>query len=99
MTSKSGLRKGFLNKRDSLARQIVIDKSDRIFKKLVKLGRLKSAKNFLAYLPINNEVDTKQLIDQLTVRQVAVFVPAFFETPSKYKVVKFTGYDDLEEGP
>src|SRR3989344_2988653 len=99
MASKSALRKEFLDKRNSLARQTVVDKSDQIFQKLEKQDVLKSAKKILAYLPINNEVDTKQLVDQLTVRQVAVFVPAFLKSTSTYKVARFTGYDDLEEGP
>ena len=99
MASKSGLRKEFLRIRRFLSGQTVTNKSDQIFRNVIKLKELNVAQNFLVYLPVNNEVDTKQLINYLTLQQAAVFVPAFLKSTSTYRVVKFTGYDDLEEGP
>lgn len=99
MASKSGLRKEFLRKRRLLSGQTATSKSGQIFRNVIKLKELISAQNFLVYLAVNNEVDTKQIIKHLILQKSAVFVPAFLKSANTYKVAKFTGYTDLEEGP
>ena len=99
MASKSGLRKEFLRIRRFLSGQTVTNKSDQIFRNVIKLKELNVAQNFLVYLPVNNEVDTKKIIKHLISQKSAVFVPAFLKSTRVYKVARFTGHDDLEEGP
>lgn len=99
MASKSGLRKEFLRKRRSLSAPTVTSKSDQIFRNVIKLKELNLAQNFLVYLPIGNEVDTKEIIKHLILQKSVVFVPAFLKSLNIYKVAKFTSFDDLEPGP
>ena len=99
MASKSGLRKEFLRRRQLLSGQTATSKSDQIFRNVIRLKELISAQNFLVYLPVNNEVDTKQIIKHLILQKSAVFVPAFLKGINTYKAAKFTGYTDLGEGP
>lgn len=99
MASKSGLREEFLRKRRSLLGPTVTSKSDQIFRNVIKLKELNLAQNFLVYLPVNKEVDTKHLIEYLLSQKSGIFVPAFSKSSNTYKVARFTGFDNLIEGP
>jgi 5-formyltetrahydrofolate cyclo-ligase len=99
MISKSSLRRELLRKRAALEGFAVISKSNLIFKNLISLKEITSAHNFLVYLPVYNEVDTRLVIDYLKAQNSSVFVPAFSKIDNIYKVVKFSGFDNLEHGP
>ena len=74
-------------------------KSDKIYANLLKIPYIVSKRNFLIYLPINNEVDTKSVIKKLIKSGAGIFLPAFWGQKSDYVVCKFTNFEDLTPGP
>ena len=56
-------------------------------------------KRIAAYLAINNEVDTREIIDKLIERGSTIFIPAYFMQNHQYHFAKFNGWKDLEKGP
>jgi len=99
MFSKSALREQFLNKRSAVSDKSVIFKSRQIFNKIIQIKQLNKTGNFLVYLPVQNEVDTGQIIEYLFWRKSSVFVPAFIKSNSRFEAVEFTASDQLETGP
>lgn len=95
--TKQALRKDYLRIRSSLHLQEISEKSDKISKKLLTLPILKTAKTISAYLPINNEVETKPIIDFLTSEGKSVYVAQFAN--NEYRFSEFKTWNDLEEGP
>lgn len=94
---KVALREEYLRLRRGLHKEEVLEKSSKICKKLLKLPILKTAKTVSAYLPINNEVETKQIIDSLIRGGKRVFVPQFANY--EYRFSEFKDWDDLAQGP
>lgn len=98
MIFKDRLRRRLLKKRSTLSHKSVISKSDQIFKKIILFREIKNADNFLIYLSKDNEVDTKRIIDYLLSRKRTILVPAFLTSEGTYKIVRFSGFDNLEAG-
>ena len=96
---KSALRESFLKKRKGLTIPEVIKKSQDVALKFFELAEIKGENHFAAYLPINNEVDTKGIIDDLLQKEVSTFVPAYLATNNDYLFTRFDGWQNLEEGP
>src|SRR3990167_6448707 len=96
---KSALRESFLKKRRGLTIPEVFKMSQDVALKFFELAEIKEKNNFSAYLPINNEVDTKGIIDDLLQKKANIFVPAFSKKYDDYSFAKFTSWQDLEEGP
>lgn len=94
---KAKLRKKTLLIRNSLKKYEVKKISEIICKKILSLNELRENTSFLIYLPINNEVDTKLIIEGLKRNDKQVFSPKFFN--SQWSIVEFTSWDDLEHGP
>lgn len=94
---KVTLREEYLRMRRGLRKEEVLEKSSKISKKLLKLPILKTAKIVSAYLPLNNEVETKPIIDFLIKEDKRVFVPQFANY--EYRFCEFKDWNDLEEGP
>lgn len=94
---KVALREEYLRMRRGLRKSEVLEKSNKISKKLLKLPILKTAKNISIYLPINNEVETKPIIDSLIREGKRVFVPQFANY--EYRFCEFKDWNGLEEGP
>ena len=76
---KDKIRKKILLKRKDLLKSAVNDLSGIISRKVLSIKKIKSAKTYLVYLPINNEVDTKFIINFLIQNQKKIFVPAYVE--------------------
>ena len=98
-TDKKSLRRDLLKKRLSLTSLLVSFKSRAIAKHLLAIAQIREKDNFSCYLPINNEVDTKGIIDDLLQKEVSTFVPAYLATNNDYLFARFTGWQNLEEGP
>lgn len=83
---KSGLRKRFLVKRQTLEKGFVDQASKTITKKLfTKIKKLKPS-NILVYLSVNNEVETKAIIDYLTFDGKRIFLPKFAQNTPGVKL-------------
>ena len=74
MMNKEGLRKEMTERRFLLSKFQVQDLSHNLFKLFLK-SDLSGYKNYMAYLPIRREADTKELIDFLLDNGKNVFVP------------------------
>ena|SRR3989344_282723 len=97
--NKESLRRIFLNKRLSSSVSTVLRRSQKITNRLLTISEIKEKNNFSAYLPINNEVDTKGIINDLLQKEISIFVPAFLATNNDYLFTRFDGWQNLEEGP
>ena len=96
---KEGLRKNLLRKRLGISTSVTSLKSQAIAKQLLAIAKIRNKNNFSAYLSINNEVDTKRIIDSLIQKEANIFVPAFLATNNDYLFTRFNGWQNLEEGP
>ena len=96
---KEGLRKNLLRKRLGISTSVTSLKSQAIAKQLLAIAKIRNKNNFSAYLPINNEVDTRKIIDELIQKGSNIFVPAFLTTNNDYLFTGFDGWQNLEEGP
>lgn len=95
--TKKNLRQKLLAKRLGLTPREVADKSIAIFKKIVESSLLAHAKKVSCYIPINNEVDTKPIINFLVEAGADIYLPKFSD--GEYKLVRFASWDDLGKGP
>ena len=98
-TDKDNLRKIFLKKRQDLPQSGVIRKSHDIFQKIMVLDEVKGAKNVSIYIPIKNEVETKQIIDYMLGQKINTYLPKYSKEHEEYILVPFSSWENLEEGP
>ena len=96
---KVTIRQKFLNKRKSLSKVFVRQRSNLIGGKLLCQDLILGKKRITAYLAINDEVDTREIIDKLIERGSTIFIPAYFMQNHQYHFAKFNGWKDLEKGP
>lgn len=96
---KKVLRKILLAKRLKLSKKFISQASQEITRKILSLREVADKRAFSLYLSINNEVDTKDIIDNLLQKEVSIFVPAYSKVLNDYLFGKFTSWHDLEEGP
>ena len=99
MLNKDFLRKKYLNSRKKLTKKFVQEKSSKIIQKLLSLDQLREARVIAAYLPINNEVGTKAIINRLSSRKIKILLPCYLKDQHRYVFGEFLGWQDLEEGP
>jgi len=99
MLNKDFLRKKYLNSRKKLAKKFVQENSSKIIQKLLSLDQLREARVIAAYLPINNEVGTKAIINRLSSRKIKILLPCYLKDQHRYVFGEFLGWQDLEEGP
>lgn len=97
--TKKDLRQKLLAKRLGLTPREAEDKRTAIFKKIVESSLLAHTKKVSCYIPINNEVDTKPIINFLVEAGVEVYLPKYFEETDEYRLAQFRGWSDLEKGP
>src|SRR3989338_2155993 len=75
---KHSLKSGILEKRKSLSREEVEEKSSKIKESIYSLDEFKSSKNIMFYVSFNNEVDTintvKELLDKSEKKVIVPFV-------------------------
>src|SRR3989344_870946 len=91
---KDKIRKKILLKRKNLSKNTVAKLSGIISRKVLSIIKIKSAKTYLVYLPINNEVDTKFIINFLIQNQKKIFVPAYIE--KSWVIGRLKNLDDLK---
>jgi len=96
---KKNLRGIYSKKRLEMSNSDFLKKSEQICKKVLALPQISTKKNFSTYLPTNNEVDTKILIDDLIAQAKTVLVPCYFKRSKDYHFSKFTNWHQLEKGP
>lgn len=63
------------------------------------LEKLSKAKKVAVYIAINNEVDTRCLIDELNKQKIELYVPTFSLDRETYAFCQFKNWSDLEKGP
>ncbi|MBI2328010.1 5-formyltetrahydrofolate cyclo-ligase [Candidatus Curtissbacteria bacterium] len=97
--TKQKLRERFLEKRKLLLSDWVKRNSEKINRRLLSFPEIFGRRNFSVYLPINNEVDTKTLIDALLRKRVNIVVPSYSKESRNYFWAKFLGWNNLEKGP
>ncbi|OGD88968.1 5-formyltetrahydrofolate cyclo-ligase [Candidatus Curtissbacteria bacterium RIFCSPHIGHO2_02_FULL_40_17] len=98
MQNKDDLRKLFLGKRLQLTPSEIEKKSRQIAENLFSVDKIRDKENFSIYLPINNEVDTKFIINNLLKKNKNLNCPYFSKTDNAYYFTKFTNWENLEKG-
>lgn len=96
---KQKLREKLILKRNKLKKNEVEQKSEIIAKNLFSLPKIKHFESFLIYMPVNNEVRTDRVIENLIKTGKKVFLTSYISKEKKYKIVKFTDFNKLEKGP
>lgn len=99
MPSKTYLRKLYLGKRLKLSPAEIEKKSKQIAKNFFSIDKINYKRNFSVYLPINNEVDTKFIINNLLGLNKHLYCPYFSKVDNAYYFTKFLGWQNLEKGP
>lgn len=99
VTQKEILRGKFKKLRNKLSAKNRQKASKIISQKILNLLETKDFKKISVYLPINNEVETDEIINTLLKKGTNIFVAAYFKKIDKYCFVKFKGWQNLEEGP
>lgn len=94
---KDLIRKRFIKLRLSLLRDKIAIDSSMIALKLQNMNIFQNAKNFLLYMPVKNEVDTKYILSLLVESKKNIFLPAFDK--SGWIISKLKMNDDLVSGP
>ena len=96
---KETIRQKFLSKRRGLSKLFVKGRSNLIAQKLLGQNVILGKNRISAYLAINNEVDTNELIDKLIEKGSTILIPAYFEQDCQYHLTQFENWRDLEQGP
>jgi 5-formyltetrahydrofolate cyclo-ligase len=99
---KSDARKLILERRKELTQGEILDKSKRIFERLIEVDDFVYAKKILAYVSSHpGEVDTKAFINHSVGCNKSIFLPKFYSLQKKIRRFHFTDWRDLvknEEG-
>lgn len=93
---KQILKSEIFERRKSLSREEVKEKSRIIKEKLNSMPEFKKSKNILTYVSFNNEVDTINIINGLlTKNEKKVLVP-YVDKDKVIQISKINSFDDLE---
>ncbi len=99
MKTKQEIRIELLARRESIQQDARGSVSDIITKAFFDSKIAEDKNNVLCYIPVNNEVETKLLIDDLQAMRKKVFAPAFDKDRGHYVFALFSGWDNLAIGP
>ena len=99
MVVKHAIRHKYLAIREKLSSDFAKKCSVVIAERVLAIASVRSAKRICAYLPINNEVDTRKIIDDLLLRNQQVFLPKYFKYRDEYGLAHFKDWKTLEAGP
>lgn len=94
---KKSLREKYTRVRDNLSPEEIKAKSTSICKKTSSLENFLTAKSVALYISINNEVDTKDLVDFCFELRKSIFLPK--ADGDVWTFAKFSKQDKLESGP
>ena len=97
--TKDELRKQALLKRDSLDKGRILNKSKKIFEKLIALLPYKEAENILIYVSMRSEVITDEIILDALLAGKKVFCPKVVDRKmGLMEFIKINSLEDLTEG-
>jgi len=96
---KKTLRKFYFDKRQALSLGQIKEKSQIISKTILNFLEIRKKNNISLYISINNEVETKSIIDSLTKKGKNIFIAKCPAGKSNYFLSQFTNWNNLEEGP
>lgn len=96
-SKKHKIRQKILNFRNNLSSLEINKESQIISQKVLALDEIKKCQNVLIYLQINNEVDTKSIINYLKRHKKRVCLPKFLK--GKWIIVQFKNWGQLQPGP
>lgn len=96
---KRAARQHFLRLRSKLPPAGVSRKSRIIAKKVLELDEVKRARKIASYIAINNEVDTRSIIDKLIQGGSVIYCPTYFESRKNYFFTQFSNWDEMIGGP
>lgn len=91
---KELLRKQILEKRNSTPIKFIQTKSKTIYKKFLSISGTLKKSNYSLYLSINNEVDTKSILNYLNKADKNIYLPTYFK--NDWLLAKFTAWNNLE---
>ncbi len=94
---KDLIRNKFLKLRLGLSINQIAISSAMITLKLQNMNIFQNARNFLIYMPINNEVETKYILNMLLESNKKVYLPVFGKSGWSIGIYKTS--DDLISGP
>lgn len=97
METKEAIREELQNRREALDPEDRAEKSDAIRARLSELQSLQAADTVFLYASIDNEVDTRPLLDDLLERDVQVAVPVVDGEEMQASLLQDTA--ELEPGP
>lgn len=95
---KKKLREKVLQKRDSLSKEEWSRKSNQIFKKLVSLEELASARNIFIFINFRSEVNTKPIIEFLLSHNKNVIVPYTDTEKKQLRLFYLNNFSELKIG-
>ncbi|MAG17877.1 MAG: 5-formyltetrahydrofolate cyclo-ligase [Candidatus Diapherotrites archaeon] len=96
---KAVLRKQIFEKRKSVSKDEVLEKSKKIFENLFSLEEINQAQNIAVYISFNNEVETKLIIEKLWKLGKNVFIPVMKEEHLHFaKINSFEGLAENKRG-
>jgi 5-formyltetrahydrofolate cyclo-ligase len=95
---KNKLRQELTQKRKNLSKNEVLEKSDKIKKRLFETDEFKQASNIVFYVSYDNEVYTHEMIKECITNKKNVVVPMCDKEERCLILSKLDSWDDLETG-
>ena len=94
---KQTLKAEVYEKRDSLSKEEIKEKSSKIKDKLYSLIEFNRAKNIMFYVSFKSEVDTQEIIKELLkIKEKKVLVPYVIEDDLRLHVSELKDFNELE---
>lgn len=94
MTEKLLLRKKYLQLRENLSEELVLNNEDRLLKNLRSFNLALEGKKIACYMSIKNEMRTKKLIEYLFEQNSHVYLP---KMQAGTKTLKFLEVDSMDK--
>lgn len=95
---KDKIRKELKEKREKLFEKEVLEKSNKIKKRLFEMNEFKNASTILFYISYNNEVYTHDMIKECISNKKNVIVPISDKENRRLILSELENWDDLELG-
>jgi len=95
---KNKIRQELAQKRKNLSKDEVLEKSDKIKKRLFETDEFKQASNIVFYVSYDNEVYTHKMIKECITSKKNVVVPMCDKEERCLILSKLDSWDDLEPG-
>lgn len=94
---KQNLKSEILEKRKTLSKEDIEEKSSKVKENLYSLSEFKDAKNIMLYVSFNNEVDTQKLIKELLDnKEKTVVVPYVVKNNLILQLSEIKDFNELE---